>query len=250
MRESANVQTTCFEKRFIASKNRDKIDELKQILHRLHCDYIKILSVDSIPIPDVEKTGLTVSEKAKSKAESAKHFVDNKRAVLADDSGLCMATLEGAPGINSARYAKERDLNAAMDKIIANLSNQKIQNKHAHFVCTFHLIVLNGESYTFEGQINGTITQTKLGQGFGYDPIFVPNVYNKTFGEMGQEEKNKNSHRGIALKNSPTGYGVTLQTNVNFFLRRILLEKTSKTNIVQCESSYFRFQNSKFENQI
>jgi hypothetical protein len=60
----------------------------------------------------------------------------------------------------------------------------------------------------------------------------VPNVYNKTFGEMGQEEKNKNSHRGIALKNSPTGYGVTLQTNVNFFLRRILLEKTSKTDIV------------------
>jgi non-canonical purine NTP pyrophosphatase (RdgB/HAM1 family) len=164
MREFANVQTTCFEKRFIARKNRDKIDELKQILHRLHCDYIKILSVDSIPIPDVEETGLTVSEKAKSKAESAKHFVENKKVVLADDSGLCRATLEGAPGRNSARYAKGRDLNAAMDKIIVNLSNQKIESRHAYFACVLHLIVPNGESYTFEGQLNGRITRTKLGQ--------------------------------------------------------------------------------------
>ena len=116
---------------------------------------------------------------------------------MADDSGLCVEALDGAPGLYSARYAptpQER-----IDKLLGNLNN--VTNRKAKFVCAMTLVDSEGNILNQEiGECNGSIATSQAGvNGFGYDPIFVPNGYNITIAEMSEEKKNSISHRSVAL---------------------------------------------------
>ncbi len=141
--------------------------------------------------------------------ENGKDFLENsaikakeavklsKQISLADDSGLCVDALDGAPGLYSARYAptpQER-----IDKLLGNLNN--VTNRKAKFVCAMTLVDSEGNILNQEiGECNGSIATSQAGvNGFGYDPIFVPNGYNITIAEMSEEKKNSISHRSVAL---------------------------------------------------
>ena len=117
---------------------------------------------------------------------------------FADDSGLEIEALNGKPGIFSARYAgKDKDMEANIDKILDEMKG--IQNRASQFRTAIALVI-NGMDYIFEGIIKGTIIHERRGnKGFGYDPIFIPDGYNQTFAEMSLEEKNKISHRTLAV---------------------------------------------------
>lgn len=118
---------------------------------------------------------------------------------FADDTGLEVEALNGAPGVYSARYAGEaKDMNANMDKLLRELNN--VDNRKARFRTAIALI-LDGKEYLFEGEVQGEIMREKSGSmGFGYDPIFRPQGYDITFAEMELDEKNKISHRGKAVQ--------------------------------------------------
>jgi len=179
----------------IASHNLGKIKEFKKILAPHN---IEVLSAIDIDLPDVEETGTTFLENAILKAkESAEHC---GFTVLADDSGLCVNALNGRPGVYSARYAPNRDFDKGMDKLINEISETKTTDWSAYFTCTLALVTPDGKEHIYEGKVDGTIITTKKGGGFGFDPIFVPNGYEKTFGEFTAEDKNAISHRGRALE--------------------------------------------------
>ncbi len=118
---------------------------------------------------------------------------------FADDTGLEVEALNGAPGVYSARYAGEaKDMNSNMDKLLHELNG--IENRNARFRTVIALI-LDGKEYIFEGEVQGEIMREKSGaKGFGYDPVFRPKGYDVTFAEMDLEEKNKISHRGRAVQ--------------------------------------------------
>lgn len=179
----------------LASHNKGKIEEIKSILSPLG---IELISADELELPDVEETGETFEEnaiiKAKAFAKSANVWC------LADDSGLCVNALNGAPGVYSARYAPDRDFDKGMDKLIGEIEATKSDDWSAYFQCVIALASPEDEVFLFDGRVNGQIITEKLGGGFGYDPIFMPKGYNITFGQMDKTEKNAISHRGNALK--------------------------------------------------
>jgi len=179
----------------VASHNQGKIKEFKKILSPFN---IEVLSAIDIDLPDVEETGTTFIENALLKAkESAIHC---GLTVIADDSGLCVNMLDGRPGVYSARYAPNRDFDKGMDKLINEMTENGSDDWSAYFTCTLALVTPDGKEHIYEGKIDGTIITEKKGGGFGFDPIFVPNGYEKTFGELSGEEKNEISHRGLALE--------------------------------------------------
>ena len=143
------------------------------------------------------ETGDTLDHNALQKARQVYDKIN--LTSFADDTGLEVEQLNGAPGIYSARYAGEqRDSEANMDLLLKNLTNQA--NRKARFKTVIALI-LGGKEYLFEGICEGEITHVRSGaQGFGYDPIFVPAGYSKTFAEMTMAEKSNLSHRGKALE--------------------------------------------------
>lgn len=159
---------------------------------------INLLSLYDINYTDeIEETAETIEGNALLKARTiAINFNTN---CFADDSGLLVEALNGAPGVYSARYAGEqKNDNDNIEKLLAELKDK--ENRKAHFK-TVMALVLNNKEYAFEGIIHGSITHSKQGtNGFGYDPVFVPDGYNKTFAEMSFEEKNSISHRKIALQ--------------------------------------------------
>ena len=122
----------------------------------------------------------------------------SKTWTLADDSGLCINALNGAPGIYSARYAETPELR--IKRVLGELED--IQDRSAYFTCAMTLINPDGKvEYSFEGRCEGSIIRESRGNnGFGYDPIFLPNGYSKTIAELTEEEKNKISHRSVALR--------------------------------------------------
>lgn len=177
-----------------ASTNLNKLDEVRNILSN-H----KIISlVELNDFDEVEETGTSFRENAFLKA---KHFYDKyKVPVFADDSGLVVEALNGAPGIRSARYSgvNANYLNNNL-KLLNDL--KEIDNKKAYFISVICFIDFNGDVYYFEGRIYGEISKHPQGtDGFGYDPIFYLPEYKKTFAELGSE-KNKISHRSKALCN-------------------------------------------------
>ncbi len=181
----------------IASHNQGKIQEFKRMLSPFG---ITIYSADEFNLPDIEETGTTFAENATLKAE-ALSLISGKPC-LADDSGLCVNALNGRPGVYSARYAPNRDFNKAMDKLIEEITNTNSTDWSAYFACVLALKEPQKETKLFEGRVNGTITPIRKGSnGFGFDPIFIPNGFNKTFAEMSADEKANISHRGQALKN-------------------------------------------------
>ena len=176
-----------------ATNNQNKIKEIQQKIS----DKFTLLSLEDINFnSEPEETGTTFRENALIKAKS----IWNQLHIncFAEDSGLVIDSLNGEPGINSSHYSGERNNKKNIEKVLLKLAEN--QNRKAYFNTTIALI-LEGKEYFFEGQIEGQITHKPIGEnGFGYDPIFIPTGFNKTFAQMTKEEKNTMSHRGIATE--------------------------------------------------
>ncbi|MFQ3297184.1 MAG: XTP/dITP diphosphohydrolase [Polaribacter sp.] len=177
-----------------ATNNLNKLKEVQEMLSNA----IKIVSLKDISCFDeVEETETTLEGNAKLKAT----YITQKFGYncFADDTGLEVASLDGKPGVYSARYSGEpANSEKNMQKLLTELKGK--ENRKAQFrtaVC----LNLNGKQYLFEGVCKGEILKEKQGEkGFGYDPIFKPTGYSKSFANMNSEEKNKISHRGIAIQ--------------------------------------------------
>ena len=177
-----------------ATNNLHKLTEIKAILG----EQIDILSLNDINCHvDIPETANTLEGNAKMKAE----YIYNHYHLdcFADDTGLEVKALNGAPGIYSARYAGEgHDSQANMKKLLENLKG--ITNREAQFRTAICLIE-GGEEHLFEGLVKGKIIEEKRGEaGFGYDPVFVPDGYDQTFAELGEDIKNQLSHRARAVE--------------------------------------------------
>lgn len=185
-----------FKEIIFASNNKGKIAEIKEILFPLG---IKVLSGEDFNLPDVEETGKTFEENAYIKALAAAK--EKNIPCIADDSGLCVDAIGGKPGVYTARYAPNRDFDKGMDKLLKELAETKSNNRSAHFSCVIVLAYPDGNYKSFEGRVDGSIATQKTGNaGFGYDPIFIPTGFNRSFAEFNSDEKNKISHRGRALQ--------------------------------------------------
>ena len=177
-----------------ATSNKGKYNEVKKMMPR----NINLLSLNDLNfIGDIQETGKTLKQNAKIKSD----FIFNKFGIncFADDSGLEIDSLNGMPGIYSARFAgKTCNSNDNIEKVWKLLTGYK--NTDAKFKSILSLNI-DGKTFFFEGKINGKIIFNKRGtNGFGYDSIFIPNGYNKTFAELNSVEKNEISHRSEALK--------------------------------------------------
>lgn len=145
---------------------------------------------------DIAEPYMTFEENALAKARAIYKFSGEN--VFADDSGICVHALGGQPGVDSAHYSGERDDEKNLQKILTELKGN--ENRSAYYKAVICLI-WKGETYYFEGICEGWITEEKRGNGgFGYDPIFIPDGYDKTFGELDPEVKNAISHRGKAVR--------------------------------------------------
>ena len=188
----------------LASNNLKKIKEIKEILNGLPYEVYSLKDIN-IDI-EVEEDGLTFEENAKKKAKEIHEYLLNKEKsdfiVLSDDSGLEVDCLNGAPGVYSARYAGEHgnDYNNNI-KLLEDMKDFKGNDRSARFVCVIAVVFEDGNVKTVRGEVQGRIIEElKTEGGFGYDPLFFYNGFNKTFGEATSEEKNAISHRGNALK--------------------------------------------------
>lgn len=190
-------------KLIIASNNAHKIDEIKYMLKELPVQ-VKSLKDENIDI-DVIEDGNTFEENAKKKASEIASFLKNRGEkefiVLSDDSGIEVDYLNGAPGIYSARYAGEHGDDAANNsKLLRELDGVPVEGRGAGFVCQLALIDSKDNYLGIKGVVRGIIIEELNGVGgFGYDPLFLYTPLEKTFGEITSEEKNKISHRAVAL---------------------------------------------------
>lgn len=188
----------------IASNNKKKIKELKSIVEQLGWD-VKSLADENIDI-EVEEDGLTFEENAEKKAREIYEFLlnrgENNFAVLADDSGLEVDYLNGAPGVYSARYAGEHGNDSKNnEKLLQELKNVKGKERKGRFVCAIALVNTDGKTNVVRGVAEGIILEQLSGEGgFGYDPLFYYEPAKKTFAELDANEKNKISHRANAIK--------------------------------------------------
>lgn len=181
-------------KLIFATQNKNKIEEIKPGLN----PQVELIDLEDLGFKeDVPENADTLEGNALEKAK----FIYSKfhTDTISDDTGLEVESLNGEPGIYSARYAGEsKDSDNNIDKLLHNLKGKP--NRKARFKTVIALI-LDQKEYVFEGIVEGEITENKKGEmGFGYDPIFQPTGYNKTFAEMTLEEKNEISHRARALK--------------------------------------------------
>lgn len=183
----------------IASRNKGKLKEFKQLFQQ---EGISVLSLDDLDesIPEIEETGETFHENAKLKAEAVAAIVNEP--VIADDSGLVVDALNGRPGVYSARYAGEpKDDVKNIEKVLNELKGVIDSERTARFIAVLALARPGKETIFFEGICEGTIAQEARGKnGFGYDPVFIPNQYNVTMAQLTEDEKNKISHRFHALQ--------------------------------------------------
>lgn len=182
----------------IATRNRHKAREIARILPERY----ELHTLAEYPhAPEVEETGLTFAQNARLKAESISAVLPG--LVLADDSGLCVDALGGAPGVLSARFAGEHGHDEANNrKLLRELAALGDKEPFsARFVCAMSLAENGREIAAFEGTAEGVITLTPQGaDGFGYDPLFVPSGYPCTFAALGEDIKNRISHRAQALR--------------------------------------------------
>ncbi|SFI83376.1 non-canonical purine NTP diphosphatase [Myroides guanonis] len=177
-----------------ASNNKNKIKEIKSLLP----EGIEILSLEDIGcVIDIPETADTIEGNALMKANFIKRHYGYD--CFADDTGLEVNSLNGAPGVYSARYAGEsRDDKANMEKLLLNLTESQDRSAHFKTVIALHY---KGEQKLFTGLVEGTILKKAIGnEGFGYDPIFQADGMNKSFAEISLSDKNKVSHRAKALK--------------------------------------------------
>ena len=177
----------------VASHNPGKLREIIDLLTPFK---IVARSAIQLGLREAEETGETFAENAKIKAFSA--AIESQLPSLADDSGLSVLALGGAPGIHSARWGgAERNFTVAMERVWMELAGGATE---AQFICALCLAWPDGHTEIFEGTVSGRITWPGRGlRGFGYDPIFVPEGHKRTFGEMAPEEKHAMSHRAKAF---------------------------------------------------
>jgi len=194
-------------KLLIASHNPKKLKEIKEILAVPGLELVSALDIPNAP--EVVEDGLTFQENAAKKALTLARATG--QWALADDSGLEVDALNGAPGVHSARYAGEPVKYAANNqKLLAALRGES--NRRARFRCVIALADPKGEVRMVEGTCEGVITEALRGRkGFGYDPLFQPEGYAATFAEMDSQEKNRISHRGRALARARQEWGGLLQ---------------------------------------
>lgn len=182
----------------VASHNEGKVREIRELLVSYG---VEVFSSSELSLSEPIEDGLTFIENAEIKAISATN--EAGIVALADDSGLVVPSLDGRPGIHSARYAVNpetnlRDFKFGMEKLNAELQDK---DRKAYFACALSLAWPDGHVETFEGQVHGVLDWPMRGdKGFGYDPMFKANGYSKTFGEMDPIEKHSISHRAAAFK--------------------------------------------------
>jgi len=176
----------------VASHNEGKVWELGELFEPFG---IECVSAKSLDLPEPEETGATFEANALLKARAA--AAASGLMALADDSGIEVEALGGAPGIHSARWGgPERDFALAMARVHAELEATGGGYTRVNFTCALALAAPNGEDATFTGKVFGSIHWPPRGtRGFGYDPIFVPDGHTETFGEMDPDQKNALSHR-------------------------------------------------------
>lgn len=183
----------------VASHNPGKLREIADLVRPYGLDAI---SAGSLGIPEPEETEPTFAGNARLKALHAARLAD--LPALADDSGLEVAALDGAPGIYSARWAGPgKDFSAAMARVAAELREKGVWDQgppSANFTCALCLAWPDGTASVFEGRVHGTLVWPPRGdRGFGYDPMFVPNGADRTYGEIDPAMKHASSHRAVAF---------------------------------------------------
>ncbi|MCG1024885.1 XTP/dITP diphosphatase [Dehalobacter sp.] len=181
----------------LATTNKGKIKELEGLLHN---EKIKILSLSDLQdYQEVEETGTTFAENAFIKARAA--CAAGQMITLADDSGLEVDALAGAPGVFSARYAGEpKNDERNIEKLLADLEDVPEENRTARFRCALAIVYPDGREYLTEGAVEGRILTMRIGSGgFGYDPVFYLPSLQKTMAELSPDEKNCLSHRAQAF---------------------------------------------------
>lgn len=185
-------------KLIVATNNKNKTKEIKEILKEFPIE-IKDLKDENIDV-DIEETGSTFEENAMIKAREIYQLTG--AIVIADDSGLEVDKLDGAPGIYSARFsgvgAKDEDNNK---KLLSLLEGVEEQDRTGRFVCAIAIVFSDGSSTVVRGECEGKVAFSPMGEGgFGYDPLFIPNGYSQSFGQLSREMKNSISHRSKALQ--------------------------------------------------
>ena len=187
----------------IATHNKGKLVEMRELLGRYG---VEAVSADELNLAEPEETGTTFSANARLKAHAAAQAAG--LAAFADDSGLVVDALDGAPGIYSARWAgPAKDFRPAMEKVEGMLRERDAftpERRKAHFLSVLCVAWPDGHVEEFEGRVDGTLIWPPRGnQGFGYDPMFLPDGFDRTFGEMSRDEKHGNdrplSHRARAF---------------------------------------------------
>lgn len=186
-------------KLILSTNNPDKVEEMKGILKDLPVDIIskRDLNLEDI---DIVEDGNTLEENAMKKAMALKERVEG--VIIADDTGLFVEALDGAPGIYSARYGGvEHDYDRNNKRLLRELMDIPLDKRGAYFKTVIAIVLEDGSNFTVEGVCEGHIGfESKGDNGFGYDSLFIPRGYDKTFGELGLEIKNKISHRAKALE--------------------------------------------------
>jgi len=179
----------------LATRNSGKVKEFRQLLKNFPVE-IKNLN-DFGPIPEVEEDGATFDDNAYKKASFTAKVLG--LPAIADDSGLVVEALGGAPGVKSARYAGDKATdNENIKKLLREMEGKN--DRRAAFECVISIAVPSGPALTYDGRCEGEITTEPHGaSGFGYDPVFLFPEYGKTFAELTSDEKNRVSHRGKAL---------------------------------------------------
>jgi XTP/dITP diphosphohydrolase len=182
----------------LATRNKKKVEEIKRITEGMA---VTIFTLDDFPgCPEVEEDGATFEENAVKKAVTVARF--SGKPSLADDSGLEVNALSGAPGTHSARYAgPDAEDSRNTEKLLSEMRLLAKMDRKARFVCSMALAMPDGNVRTFNGYSEGRIgTEPRGSNGFGYDPVFFPEGFDRTFAEMSPEEKDSLSHRGNAIR--------------------------------------------------
>lgn len=185
----------------IATNNAHKVREIGSVLRDAGMEDIALTDLTAYPnYVAPEENGATFAENARIKAVAAARYTGH--LALADDSGLTVEALGGAPGIFSARYAGKEQLDAANNaKLLAKMAQVPPGQRQAAFCCVIALAKPNGQFWLAEGRVEGMILETPQGNGgFGYDPLFYLPPYGQTMAELSPQEKNRISHRALALQ--------------------------------------------------
>jgi XTP/dITP diphosphohydrolase len=198
----------------LSTGNLHKVEEIKDILKDLP---IEVISKKEIGLGDfeIEEDGTTLEENSIKKAKALSDRVEGM--VIADDSGLFVDILNGEPGVYSSRYAGEEGNDEKNNKkLLEELKDIPMEERTAKFKAVITLIAEDKEIRTLYGECKGTIGFGPKGEnGFGYDPLFTPEGYDKTFGELGEEIKNKISHRAKALENLREELRILLEDDID-----------------------------------